>query len=815
MYVKQTSIVKKVITRIIAVFIALYLIIWLASSPIIKHFLTAPLAELGLKLSSNSSISYNPFLSQLALQNVTIIKQNEAVFSVKELKIQIALYKLVVDKIEFQKLFINELYLRVEQNSQGITLAGVSLPSTTDSTTDGADEIAKKIEKDSTFNYQISLPKLEVLKSKIELNIKQNEKVFHHKLLLSKLLITDVLAAQTFQQGEITLEAKIDQAPLTLDADISFERGTGTLKSDFNVSTYPLSSAQHFVKAISPIEKLSGELSFSSSQTVTIAPSEIKINIAKASLSNKDLILNQAPFSINLKKFTSDFSDFELVVGDNLLAKLSGNAEVQLSKALVHAQTPEQELLTFETLSFGNIAVKTANKTQFTPEVSIEKITLDELISSRNTQSELPPIASINQININNIVASPMQLTLDKINLDSLIVDVILDKDKKLQNLIAFNDELTEPKKVIADAEVAPPLQADNEITKDAEHTFDISINEVSFGKNSQINFTDNSVEPIYQRNFFVDNLTLGELSSFENQRENSTPFAISGRSNQYAKFQFNGFVKPFSTIKTYQLKGNLTELSLPAVSSYLKDSLELAIKSGQLNTALDVTLTGEEIDGDINIVIKGLETSVAENYQTGTIKDKSALPLNAALGMLMDSKGDLELDVPLSGSTSDPEFGISSIITLITKKAVMSATESYLMQTFVPYANIVSVAMTAGDYLLKVRFEDLPYKEKQITPDEQQQSYIDQFIALMKDKSDTQVKICAISTPADIGLELGKEVTDKAALELLRTLGGKRENAFKELVIKQGGIESSRLLLCTPQIDTSKGALPRLSIAV
>jgi len=246
-----------------------------------------------------------------------------------------------------------------------------------------------------------------------------------------------------------------------------------------------------------------------------------------------------------------------------------------------------------------------------------------------------------------------------------------------------------------------------------------------------------------------------------------------------------------------------------------LKDSLELAIKSGQLNTALDVTLTGEEIDGDINIVIKGLETSVAENYQTGTIKDKSALPLNAALGMLMDSKGDLELDVPLSGSTSDPEFGISSIITLITKKAVMSATESYLMQTFVPYANIVSVAMTAGDYLLKVRFEDLPYKEKQITPDEQQQSYIDQFIALMKDKSDTQVKICAISTPADIGLELGKEVTDKAALELLRTLGGKRENAFKELVIKQGGIESSRLLLCTPQIDTSKGALPRLSIAV
>ena len=123
-------------------------------------------------------------------------------------------------------------------------------------------------------------------------------------------------------------------------------------------------------------------------------------------------------------------------------------------------------------------------------------------------------------------------------------------------------------------------------------------------------------------------------------------------------------------------------------------------------------------------------------------VKDQVSMPLNIALGMLMDGDGNLELGVPLSGKTSDPSFGLSSFIALVTQKAAMSAAESYVMKTFVPYANIVSIAKSAGEFLLKVRFEDLPYEINQVTPNVSQQAYLDPFIALMQDKNRYTSKI-------------------------------------------------------------------------
>ena len=189
-----------------------------------------------------------------------------------------------------------------------------------------------------------------------------------------------------------------------------------------------------------------------------------------------------------------------------------------------------------------------------------------------------------------------------------------------------------------------------------------------------------------------------------------------------------------------------------------MKQAMQMELKSGQLNADLDVTLTGEELDGNVVVLLQGLETAIADSDEAGALIDQGALPFNMALGMLKDGNGDVELDVPLAGSTSDPEFGMSSIITLITQKAIWMATQDYLMTTFVPYANIVSAAMTVGEFALKLRFDDLEYQVKQIEPNDAQQEYLNSFIALMLDKEDTRVNLCAISTPADIGFKVRRK---------------------------------------------------------
>ena len=240
-----------------------------------------------------------------------------------------------------------------------------------------------------------------------------------------------------------------------------------------------------------------------------------------------------------------------------------------------------------------------------------------------------------------------------------------------------------------------------------------------------------------------------------------------------------------------------------------------MELKSGQLNTDINVTLTGEQLDGNVVILLRSLETAVAGSDEAGALIDQGALPFNMALGMLKDGSGDVELEVPLSGSTSDPNFGVNSIVTLITQKAIWMATQDYLMTTFVPYANVVSVAMSVGEFALKLRFDDLIYETKQIEPNDAQQAYLQGFIALMQDKEDTRVNICGISVPADIDLTAGEKITNKEHAQQLKDIAEQRESAFKDYIIEHGNIASSRLLLCAPKIDSSKEAQPRIELSI
>ena len=150
--------------------------------------------------------------------------------------------------------------------------------------------------------------------------------------------------------------------------------------------------------------------------------------------------------------------------------------------------------------------------------------------------------------------------------------------------------------------------------------------------------------------------------------------------------------------------------------------------------------------------------------------------------------------------------------VTLMVKQATMSAAKEYLITTFVPYANVVTVAMSAGDYLLKVRFNDLtfPVKETQLTAEHTE--FLTQFSALMTDKPETQLTLCAIATPEDINRPLGVEITDKSDIKKLADFSAQRLETFKEYMVKEKEIASSRLLLCSPKIDSSIGAQPRIT---
>lgn len=810
---KSSFFIFKLIKIITAVFISIYLLIWVISSPLSLHFIKPLVHEQGLQLSEDTSIYYNPFLSQLTVNELTLYKnqngQQEKVFAIKGLTVRLTLYRILFDKIEVSKFELNDAYLKITKTPTQLIIAGIDV----NKKSEESPEVQKEVETPTEpLPYQVVLPKLALNNFNIEIN---NEDKLHN-VDIKALIISKVLADLKSQKALISLQSEIDKAPFTVSADASFIQGQGKVNSEISLTSYPINTVQAYVKDVTD---LSGLLSLTSKQSIEVASGQLKINITETKFSNTDLIVGYQQQFINLEKLDNELNDLTLTLNQGNITALSGTSQLSLHNAVSYYEKPSQKLASFKLFALKDIKLSYTDK----PQINIATLVLDDIVASKNDESEHPALVTLKQFSINDIFINEKELAIDKILLDSLQSDVIINKEGALANLVPLPTSPKTPSETeesVVESEnetdTATTGTVDNETNDETNKAdFLISLNEFSLINENQITLLDHSVEPVKPLKLFIDTLHLGAISNAPDKLNQQTPFELIGRNDKYTKFDFKGFTQPFSEQPKHHLEGFLKELSLPPFSRYMKKAVQMELKSGQLNTDINVTLTGEQLKGNIVILLRSLETAIADSDEAGALIDQGALPFNMALGMLKDSHGDVELDVPLSGSTADPNFGLSSIVSLITQKAIWMATKDYLMTTFVPYANIVSAAMTVGEFALKLRFDDLIYQTKQVEPDEAQQAYLKAFIALMQDKEDTRVNICPISVPADINLNAGNKVTDKAQINQLKELGEQRGEAFKEYIIKHGNIASSRLLLCAPKIDSEKEAKPRIELSV
>jgi hypothetical protein len=789
-FVKNLSIPQK----IIAFVLSLYFLLWMISSPLIKHFAKPILIEQGLTISKGASLSFNPFLTQITISDLIVLKNEEKVLAAEELIFRVTLFNLFFDEIAISKFTLNNGFLSITLSEEQTLISGINIKQ------DANIEVEPVKEEATTaaFPYQVLLPKL--IFNDIKLDIDNDNK--HHVVKLKQFTIDDLSATEKSQQISISLYSSVDDTEVTLYADADMTDGKGTINSKLSIEDYPV---ERILRYADDLSELDGAFSLSTEQTITLDTEKIIVNIKEAQISNKNLIVGYEEQFFTLENIQNDINDLVITLTNNEITDLSGSGHLSMQNANVYYQQVEQKIGHFEQLTMADIGFTFEQS----PAIKIGKFTIDDIFGSKNETTELPAIVTLKQFSITDIFLSAEAVGVDKVVLDTLTSNIIVNKEKEIANLVSLPITEAEQETII-ETEAA----LEKEITSPQADII-ISLGDFALINENQITVLDNSVEPIRERKLFIDTLHLGALSNAEDKKELQTPFEMIGRSNKYAHFDFKGFTVPFGKQPTHHLEGFLKELSLPSLSRYMKQAMQMELKSGQLNADLDVTLTGEELDGNVVVLLQGLETAIADSDEAGALIDQGALPFNMALGMLKDGNGDVELDVPLAGSTSDPEFGMSSIITLITQKAIWMATQDYLMTTFVPYANIVSAAMTVGEFALKLRFDDLEYQVKQIEPNDAQQEYLNSFIALMLDKEDTRVNLCAISTPADIGLKSGEKVVDKKQIQQLKDIGEQREEALKEYLIKQGNIASSRLLLCAPKIDSSKDALPRMELSV
>ncbi len=327
----------------------------------------------------------------------------------------------------------------------------------------------------------------------------------------------------------------------------------------------------------------------------------------------------------------------------------------------------------------------------------------------------------------------------------------------------------------------------------------------------SSFTLIDHSVEPAFNGNFVIKSLMTGPYDT--HAPDDQSPFSLVGSDNEYANFEFNGWLKPFADKLSLAITAKVSELPLPLVSPYLADSLGLALKTGQFDSTMDITVVNEQIDGSTHIDIRGLKLDKASDFDERNLADGKALSLNSALGVLQDKQGNLSLDIPLSGNINSPGFGTRSFISLILKKAAMAKAKDYLVSTFLPYADVIKVASVAGSYALKVRIEPLVFDAGQSALVNEQYPFLEKLSQLLIKSKNKQLKICGSATAKDIQSHHSNLTASE--IKQLNALSTARVKAVKQYLVEQAQIKSSRILLCTPSIAKDPTALPSIKFTM
>ena len=450
----------KIFKALLALYLGLFFLIWLISSPVAKYYINPILAEHQLQLSDNASIRFNPFLMRITMSDINLSStkdnQETTVFSLEELKLQVALWQLAFDKVVLSQFSLTQGTLKITQHDEHLVIAGITIPSSAKEAEQVTEEIIvpsteETVEKSgSSLPYQLIVPDflLSQFTIEIENNIPQ-KKNQSHLIKIEQLLLNQVKATQNEQQANLVLAALIDKTHLALSANAHLIAGKGDISSNISLDNYPVEKLTHYVEQLT---ELNGSLSFDSQLTMTLAEQGTNFRVKKASLNLQDIVVGLKQQHLTLTKLQYDFRDLAIDLQDNLITHLAGESSIILTDAVFNDNKSKAKIAAFKQLNLDEMSFVLDDE----PSIDIANIVLDGfMFSKKATLAEAVAQKAIDRINklsaedgidiaAKEIVELPPVMQLKQLTVNKIHIHAALE----LVNIV-HNIKLKENRKVI------------------------------------------------------------------------------------------------------------------------------------------------------------------------------------------------------------------------------------------------------------------------------------------------------------------------------------------------------------------------------
>jgi len=320
-----------------------------------------------------------------------------------------------------------------------------------------------------------------------------------------------------------------------------------------------------------------------------------------------------------------------------------------------------------------------------------------------------------------NFVNDPLRVDINTISLSDFYARVTLLPDGNLNlKQIVQQDKTVEPETsttvaVVSDAE---PIKAKQETP--------IYINRIIL-QQGNINFNDRFVKPNYRANLTGLSGQIGPLYPGK-----SGKIDIRGALDKTAPLEIQGTVDPFSSELLLDLVTTVKDIDLPPFSPYSAKYIGYAIEKGKLSADVHYRVENGDLTAENRIFLD--QFTLGDKVES---EDAVSLPLSLAIALLKNSRGEIDLRLPLKGTINDPQFNLGDVIFTALTNLIMKAITS-------PFA-LLGAVFDGGEELSKISF----------TPgfadiDEESLQRLQTLSGVLKDRSSLKLEISGHVDPSE-----------------------------------------------------------------
>lgn len=237
----------------------------------------------------------------------------------------------------------------------------------------------------------------------------------------------------------------------------------------------------------------------------------------------------------------------------------------------------------------------------------------------------------------------PGRLTIREIIADQPFTRVMINADRSI-NLMRIMETDTGP--TSGKTSAVPSTSA--------EPDYPVRIDRIRM-RNGAMLFADLSLRPQFATG--IQSLN-GDIKGFSTTPGTHTSISLKGRVDQYGRADITGSINPLAGDQYTDIAIKFQNLELTTLTPYSAKFAGYRIDKGKLSMDLAYKINKRQLEATNKVVFNQL--TLGEKVDS---PDAVKLPVKLALAIMKDKNGNIDLDLPVTGSLDDPQFKVGPLI--------------------------------------------------------------------------------------------------------------------------------------------------------